>query len=167
MSKESVLKQMKFIRERTIALLDATSEELADEMPKGFRNNLRWQFGHIATSQENLIGYFLGLENTLPKSFTELFNRGTSPADWNQDVPTLVEIKALLKEQYERMLSLSTGRLEEEGSPLILGPEYKYETLAEAIDFTNFHEALHQGNIISLKRALGVEDLWAVEETSK
>lgn len=58
MNEEMLFKQMKFIRNRTIAMLDATSEELATEIPQGFRNNLLWNFGHIVVIQEHIIsGY--------------------------------------------------------------------------------------------------------------
>ncbi|WP_096272111.1 DinB family protein [Paucisalibacillus globulus] len=166
MNEEMLLKQMKFIRYRTIAALDATSEAIADDIPTGFNNNLRWNFGHIIVSQENIITYFLGETGSLADFYRELFNRGTSPKDWKEDqvVPTLRELRVALEEQYERMVALCSGRISEVGkNPLNFGPEYEFKTLGEAIGFTNFHESLHQGNINSLKLALGVKDLWTVQ----
>ncbi|GGA70025.1 DinB family protein [Ornithinibacillus halotolerans] len=165
MNEEMLFKQMKFIRYRTIAQLDATTEEIADEIPTGFNNNLRWNFGHVIISQENIITYFLGEKGILPDSYTTLFNRGTTPRDWNQEVPTLTALRKALEEQYDRMVALCSGKVSELGAnPLIFGPEYQFKTLGEAIGFTNFHESVHQGNINSLKLALGVKDLWAVEK---
>ncbi|WP_052345849.1 DinB family protein [Paucisalibacillus sp. EB02] len=164
MNEEMLLKQMKFIRYRTIAALDATSEAIADDIPNGFNNNLRWNFGHIIVSQENIITYFLGKKGSLPDSYRELFNRGTSPKDWNQEIPTLEQLRVALEKQYERMVALCSGKIADEGeNPLVLSSEYEFKTLGEAIGFTNFHESVHQGNINSLKLALGVKDLWAVQ----
>lgn len=160
-----LFKQMKFVRYRTLAMLDATTEEIADKIPNGFRNNIRWNFGHIIVIQENIIGGYLGNESTLPVSYHELFNRGTSPEDWkDKRLPTLSELRNELEQQYERMVEICTGKTKLEGeNPIIFGPEYQFTTLGEGISFANFHEAVHQGSINSLKRSLGVEDLWEVK----
>ncbi|MHA6250460.1 DinB family protein [Oceanobacillus sp. CAU 1775] len=165
MNEEMLFKQMKFIRNRTIAMLDATSEELATEIPQGFRNNLLWNFGHIVVIQEHIISGYLGNEVTLPVGYNELFNRGTSPNDWgNKEVPTLSEIKDELEKQYDRMVKICTGKIEMEGkNPIKFGEEFHFNTLGEGISFANFHEAVHQGSINGIKRALGVEDLWKAE----
>ena len=165
MNEEMIFKQMKFIRYRTIAQLNATSEAIADEIPEGFNNNLRWNYGHIYVTQDTIITHFLGEKGSLPESYMKHFNRGTSPREWNQEVPTLAELGSALEEQYEKMVSLCSGRISDEGrNPLVFGPEYEFKMLGEAIGFTNFHEAVHQGNINSLKLALGVKDLWAVQK---
>ncbi|WLR46661.1 DinB family protein [Halobacillus litoralis] len=60
MKEESLFQQMRFVRKRSLAALNATTEEIADAKPEGFLNNIRWNFGHIFVSQENLLARFTG-----------------------------------------------------------------------------------------------------------
>jgi hypothetical protein len=166
MNEEMLFQQMNFIRNRTIALLDATPVEILNEMPKGFNNNLLWNYGHIFVAQEYLLFTFLNEKHSVPPTYRELFNMGSTPKNWNVETPSLAEIRSYLVEQPKRMMETFSGRLEELGEkPFVLGPTVKFKTLGEVLGFANFHEGVHQGTITSLKRALGVEDLWTPVES--
>ncbi|KPB03216.1 DinB family protein [Bacillus sp. CHD6a] len=165
---ELLFKQMQFVRKRTIAALDATTEQLADEMPGNVKNSVRWNLGHIFVSQDTLLYPFLGEEHHVPKDYLELFARGSSPHQWKTEVPTLQEIRNYLVEQPNRIQKEFTGKLEEPiQQPFKLG-EYELTTLGELLNFSIWHEGLHQGAINTIKRAVGTEDLWSkVEEENQ
>lgn len=167
MNEEMIFQQMKFIRDRTVAQLDATSEEIVHVIPKGFKNNLLWNFAHIFVSQDYLLYSFLNEKHQIPEHYIELFRMGTSPTNWTNEPPTLAEIRTYLIEQPDRIIETFSGRLHEIGEkPFKLGPTVTFTTLGEVLGFANFHEGTHQGTINSMKRVLGVEDLWkkAVEK---
>ncbi|MGD6780304.1 DinB family protein [Sutcliffiella horikoshii] len=157
---EMLFKQMQFVRKRTIAALDATTEHLADEMPGNVKNSIRWNLGHIFVSQDTLLYPFIGEEHHVPKDYLELFAIGSSPHQWKSDPPTLQEIRNFLVEQPIRIQKDFAGKLEERiHQPFKLG-EYELTTLGELLSFAIWHEGLHQGAINTIKRAVGTEDLW-------
>ncbi len=169
MNENVLFKQLDFIRLRTLAFLDATTEEQADVMPEGFRNSIRWNLGHILLCHENLLFSFLGDQDkkAIPEHYDKLFGFHTSPDTWkeeNLNPPSLYELRGLLEEQPKRLKEVFGGRLDEEaGKPFNLG-SVTLNTLADVFSFVNWHEGLHQGNITTLKRVQGVEDLFAKAE---
>ncbi|MGM0843416.1 MAG: DinB family protein [Bacillota bacterium] len=161
MEDSQLFKQMDFIRMRTIAALDNTSEEMADFVPDGFKNSIRWNLGHIFLSSENLIHSFAGKNAHIPEGYQELFGFNTSPDTWESTPPSLPELRNLLSEQPNRLKETFMGRLSEKGEkPFQMTKEISFETLAEVVSFANWHEGLHQGTITTIKRAQGIEDLW-------
>ncbi|WP_226579568.1 DinB family protein [Halobacillus litoralis] len=161
MKEESLFQHMRFVRRRTLAALDATTEEAAGQTPQGFLNNIRWNLGHIYVSQENLLQRFLGEDPELPKTYLSLFNGGTSPEEWPENVPSLIELRGYLEEQTERMIHQFQGRLDEEGEkPFDLGGGVVFRTLDEVVNFSLWHEGLHQGTISAQKRAQGIKALF-------
>ncbi|MCA1055012.1 DinB family protein [Rossellomorea aquimaris] len=170
MQENVLFQQLSFIRMRTLALLDATTEEKADDMPDGFRNSIRWNLGHILFSHENLLYSFLGEQEkkALPDHYGKLFGYGTSPLTWKEEQltpPSLSELRELLEEQPKRIENVFSGRLDEEGEkPFNLGV-VTLTTLGDVFAFVNWHEGLHQGTITSIKRCQGIQDLFEkVEE---
>ncbi|MBX0356128.1 DinB family protein [Halobacillus sp. Nhm2S1] len=161
MKEESLFQQMRFVRKRSLASLDATTEEVADAKPEGFLNNIRWNFGHIFVSQENLLARFTGEEAHMPEGYIQLFHGGTSPDEWPEEVPRLADLRKELESQTERLIQTYGGRLSEEGEkPFDLGGGIVFRTLDEVLNFTIWHEGLHQGTISALKRSQGVENLF-------
>ncbi|MEA3322457.1 MAG: DinB family protein [Bacillota bacterium] len=158
---DMLFKQMQFVRNRTIAALDATTEQLADEMPGNVKNTVRWNLGHIFVSQDTLLYPFLGEEHHVPNDYLEWFARGSSPHQWKTNPPTLKEIRNYLVEQPTRVQKDFAGKLEEPiQQPFKLG-DYELTTLGELLSFAIWHEGLHQGAINTIKRAAGTEDLWS------
>lgn len=156
-----IFKQMDFIRMRTLAALDNTTEEMADLIPEGFQNSIRWNLGHIYLSHENLIHSFIKEKGNVPEGFAELFGFNTNPGIWETTPPSLNELRELLAEQPRRLRESFAGRLAQKGEkPFRMTNEIAFETLAEVVSFANWHEGLHQGAITTLKRVQGIENLW-------
>lgn len=150
-----MFKQAEFIRSRTILALESIPEEIADTMPAGFNNNIRWHVGHIFTVQEQLTFYFAKEPLNLPENFKEWFANKTKPADWKEAPPALETLKGLLAEQTFRIKQVFGGRLDEKvPKPFILGDGIQLETIGELLNFTLYHEGVHLGFINALKRAI-------------
>ncbi|OZM56309.1 hypothetical protein CIB95_12910 [Lottiidibacillus patelloidae] len=157
---KQLYKQLEFVRFQTIKLLESTTEELADQIPTGFNNNIRWNLGHIYVSLDNLLYSHLGEEPEISDDYFNMFHFNTSPADWKDKPPTLEELKEKLVSQEKRIKETFTGRLNEQGEkPFNLGV-VQLDSLAEVLNFALWHEGTHRGTIIAIKRALGVEDIW-------
>lgn len=154
MNKDALFLQLGIVRARTLKYLGDITEEQADIIPAGFKNNIRWNLGHILTVQEQLVYYFSGEKLYIPEHYPSLFANKTSPADWTSElnVPSLETLRKQLQEQTERIQKDFADRLSESvPKPFRLGEDRELKTVEELISFTLYHEGIHQGFINGLK----------------
>lgn len=148
--------QLAFVRRQTLKLLDGVTEELADRIPEGFRNNLRWNLGHIYVVCERLAFKQLNIPLHLPNGFTEQFEIGTSPSTGPVafPVPSLSELETLLKEQQERIRTALAHRLQEKiVPPYTTTSGMVLETPEQFLSFNLYHEGMHI-SVIKLYKVL-------------
>jgi hypothetical protein len=138
-------------RNNMVKLLESVSEEQLFIIPSGFKNNMIWNAGHALNSQQKLIYGLAGVPLRIPESFSVLFSKGTSPAEWKEkpDVKEikslLVETTAYLRKDYQNSMFKSYKEY-----PTSYGFELK--SIEDAIMFNNVHESLHMGTIMALKK---------------
>lgn len=149
MSEELVFKLMESIRSRMLAQLENVSEELADRIPAGFNNNIRWNLGHILTIHDMLIFQLNNEKSGFPADYPALFKNGTKPADWQQTPPALEVLTQQLEEQMKQIRETFSGRLDQEAAK----PFREMKTIGEIINFSFYHEGLHTGFIWAMKKA--------------
>ncbi|HLR02560.1 MAG TPA: DinB family protein [Virgibacillus sp.] len=149
MNEEQIFKQINLVRQSTLGELEGLSEEQADQIPDGFRNNIRWNLGHIYVVQNVLLTKFGGKKIDTPERYLELFAPGTKPADWEGDVPKLAELKEQLEKQPEKLKETLTGQLDDKAAEAF----NTLSTVGEILNFTLYHEGLHAGTIKGLKHA--------------
>ncbi|MGO4369270.1 DinB family protein [Paenibacillus sp. 2TAB19] len=150
---QPLFKQLEFIRQQTIKAVEGISESTLDIVPKGFNNNLRWNLGHIYLVQEKFAFYFSGETVQLPESFERWFGRGTKPADWEGELPSLDTLLAMLAEQPKRIEHTLIGRLDEPvKDSYTTGSGLTISTIGEFLNYTLYHEGLHFNSINLIKR---------------
>lgn len=136
-------------------LTDDLSDEQLLVQPPGASNNVLWNLGHLAVTQQLLHYKLSGLPMYLPDEVVEGFRKGTSPADWNGEPPARIgEIREWLVELPERLAEdHAAGRFDEfHEYPTSTGITLR--TLDGAIAFNNFHEGLHAGFVMRLKKRI-------------
>jgi len=95
-------------------------------------------------------------EPDLPPGYVELFDGGTSPADWAGKVPSLDDLREHLKMQPARTRGRLSGRLQDAlAEPFRIGSFIEFHTVGEVLNFAYYHEAIHLGFIKGLLNALG------------
>lgn len=147
--------QMAFVRNQTLNLLDGVTEEMADRVPEGFRNTIRWNLGHIYVVLERFAFQYLGLPQHLPEGFKEQFEYGTSPLNTvSIRIPTLLELENLLKAQQVRIHEILADRLEEKIiPPYTTSAGMTLETPEQFLSFNLYHETMHL-SVIKLYKSL-------------
>lgn len=151
-----LFKQTAFVRGQTLKLMEGVTEEIADRIPEGFRNNIRWNLGHIYVVLERLAFQYIGLPQHLPEGFKEHFEYGTSPLNnpVSIRVPTLKELEALLKNQQERIHEALAHRLQEKvNPPYTTSAGMTLETPEQFLSFSLYHEGMHL-SVIRLYKSL-------------
>lgn len=127
-----------------------TLEQL-NKIPEGFSNNLIWNIAHIVVTQQLLVYKFSGLPMMISDEMVEKYRKGTKP---EKDVTQAEadEIKVLLFD--------TLNKLEEDYNKGIFVNYEEYPTStgfilksAEgALEFNNFHEGLHIGIMMSIRK---------------
>ncbi|MDU0202276.1 MULTISPECIES: DinB family protein [Paenibacillus] len=140
-----LFRQLAFVRNQVLQAVEGISEETADQIPNGFRNSIRWQLGHIYVVMERYAFQYMGLPQQLPEGFKEQFEYKTSPLTTPADivVPTLSELKMLLKRQIERIQSELGDRLQDNVTPYTTSAGMKLESLEQFLSFNLYHEGMH------------------------
>jgi hypothetical protein len=151
-----LFKQLAFVRDQTLKVMDGVTEEMADFIPDGFRNSIRWNTGHIYVVLERFAFQYIGLPLHLPTGFKELFEFGTSPLNTPTTipVPTLQELGTLLKEQEVRIHEALAHRLQEKiVPPYTTSAGMTLETPEQFLSFNLYHEGMHL-NVIKVYKSL-------------
>lgn len=139
------------VRELVLKNIDGLTLEQLHTIPQGFKNNIAWNVAHLVVTQQLLHYRMSGNDCLVPDDLIDANRKGTSPTS------------QFTQEEFDEILELLQGlpdTLEEDYNEGIF-TEYKpYETstgfvidsMDSAIAFNNFHESLHLGVIMSLKK---------------
>ncbi|UFJ39844.1 DinB family protein [Brevibacillus humidisoli] len=153
MTEEMLFFQMNLVRKMTLHSVSDVTEELADLIPAGSRNNIRWHLGHILVIQEFLMFRLTGEQLGLTDEYFRMFGRGTKPADWQTTAPDLESLRSLLDQQTSRIRETFSGRLSDAArKPFVFRDGVEFKTIGEILNFSLIHEGMHQGYINSFIR---------------
>lgn len=120
-------------------------------IPEGFTNNIAWNIAHIVVTQQ-LLHYSLSEKDCLVSDeLITAYKKGTKPT------------RQFTQEEFDEVLDLFKGlpnTLEEDYEAGIFTEYSAYKTstgfvidsMEKAVIFNNFHESLHLGVIMSLKK---------------
>lgn len=147
MNEADVFQQLDLVRKISLNELGGITEEQGDFIPEGFRNNIRWNLGHIYTFQNSILSNHVGVDLDTPKYYEDLFSPGTKPADWKGDVPTLTEIIEKLTLQPGQIKAALSGKLDEPA----IKPFIKQNNVGQILTFTFYHEGLHISTVKAFK----------------
>lgn len=154
MANDMVLRQVEVVRAITLQRLESITEDVADIMPKGFNNTIRWNFGHILIVQDQLASNFAGLPQQLSPEFVTLFGNRTKPSEWQVEPPTLETLSYELKRQTAYIKESLGNRLQEKAKKSFVRLGFRMETIGEILTFSLHHEGMHTGVIYAIQRAI-------------
>ena len=145
---EVLFNQLESYRSEILSVVDAVSIEDAEKIPAGFKNNIRWNLGHIYLDQYLWIQAVTKETTDVPENFNKWFGYGTSPANFTEETPSVTELKELLRKQPARIKETYGERLEEEFPQTEMG----MHTIEQVLIRTIFHEGMHLQTILDLKK---------------
>nr|WHW29867.1 DinB family protein [uncultured bacterium] len=147
-------KQFEILRANRIQILkiiEPLSINQINKIPEGHRNSIAWNMAHLVVTHQLLCYKHSGLNILVTEEMVEKYQKGTVP----QNEMTLEELD-YVKEQ---LLAL-VDTFEEDYKANIFREYQAYPTSAkvilnditDAFQFNNFHEGIHLGVILSLKK---------------
>ena len=129
-----------------------TLEEL-NKVPKGFSNNIIWNIAHTIVTQQLLVYKLSGLPMVVSDEMVEDFKKGTkTERDLSQsEVDT---IKGLLFSTVEKTKEDYDNKVFQTYNQYTVTTKSTLRNVEEAIDFNSFHEGIHLGYILALRKSL-------------
>ncbi|RBA28990.1 DinB family protein [Flavobacterium tibetense] len=133
--------------------LDNYSLEQLNTIPEGMSNNLIWNIGHIIVSQQKLVYALSGLPMHISDSLFEKYQNGSRPNGKTSQIE-VDEIKKLLSEMVKKTKVDFESGVFKEFHPYQTKTGFYLGTLKEAMEFNNYHEGIHLGIMMTIKKYL-------------
>ncbi|MBG9794371.1 hypothetical protein ABD76_18400 [Paenibacillus dendritiformis] len=147
---EVLFEQLNTYRNELLELVEDISGEEAEIVPNGFNNNIRWNLGHIILDQYLWIRALTKEDPPVSMTYNQWFGYGTNPTHFTDDTPSFSELVSMLREQPRMIEEKYRDQMEEEFAPTDMG----MHTIEQVLVRTIFHEGLHMGAIIAIKRQI-------------
>jgi hypothetical protein len=122
-----------------------------NEIPDGFNNNLIWNIAHIVVTQQRLVYKFSGLPMRISDEIFEKYKGGTKP-DGAVSQAEVEEIKSLLFETIDQTEADFNSGIFKNYQEYTTSIGLTITSIEDAISFNNYHEALHTGVMMSIRK---------------
>lgn len=136
----------------TISRVKRVEDAKWDYQPEGFNNNIRWHAGHLFVTMETFIQQGMPSYEPVNLEWVKWFDDGTSPSEWDENVPSGEELLAALRKQLDWIIPFIEDKLAGDMSePLLIGDNVlTIESNEGLIQFLAWHEGVHAGVIHAL-----------------
>jgi len=136
-------------------LLAGISVEKLNEIPEGFHNNLAWNVAHMIANQQILCYRNAGTKPVIEDEFIDKYKTGTRPENFIDESEFKMFLQYLLStiDQFEKDSETKMFK-HYEVHEFKSYPGLKLESIKDAAKFVTFHDGLHIGYCMALKRAL-------------
>lgn len=148
---ESIFKTWKTSRKLYREFFDKYTLEQLNKVPPGFNNNLIWNIGHVIVAQQGLIYKTSDLQLDIPERLIDLYKPGTKPTGVTTQLE-VDELKELLPNLIDKTIDdFATGKFKVFNERMT-GTGFHMATLTEAFEFNNYHEGLHLGYMMGIRK---------------
>ncbi len=134
-----------------LTFLEKYTLEQLNTIPDGFSNNLIWNIGHIIVVQQMLVYKLSDLTMMISDEMVEKYKKGTKP-EHNVNQKEVDEIKAVLFSTLEKTRNDFGKNKFQKYNEFTSMSGFTIRTTADAIVFNNYHEALHTGIMMQIRK---------------
>ncbi len=134
-------------------ILNAYTLEQLNTVPEGFKNNLIWNVAHVVVTQQLLAYKLSGLPMMVSDEMVAKYRKGTQ-AEGIVSQEEVDKVRSLLfttLDQTEKDIEAGVFKSFQE-YPTSTG--FVLKSVEDAMNFNNFHEGIHLGYVLALKKAL-------------
>lgn len=122
-------------------------------IPDGLSNNLIWNIGHIIVCQQVLIYKSSNVQGYISDELIELYKPGTKPTGKTSE-KEVNELKQLLISLIDKTESDFYSDLFKVYNERTTSMGFHLGTLEEALEYNNYHEAMHLGCMMNIRKFL-------------
>ena len=148
---ESLIKTWKTSRQIYLGYFDSYDLEQLNRIPAGFNNNLIWNIGHIIVAQQSLVYRLSKLPMNIPTELFDAYKPGTRPTKAISQ-PEADELKRLLISLVDQTESDLADGLFQTFAERQTTTGFLLTTLEDSLHFNNYHEGLHLGYMLGMRR---------------
>ncbi|MBO9675094.1 MAG: DinB family protein [Sphingobacteriaceae bacterium] len=149
----ATIAQIKKTRTFVLELVKNLSTEQLNQIPTGFNNNIIWNIAHLTAAQQNLCYVRSGLKVTVDEKYFSLFLSGTRPVKFIEK-EEIISIFDILLNSMDRLATDYTSGIFVTFDPWDKRYGMKLNSIEDAINFVPFHEGMHIGYIMALKKLI-------------
>jgi hypothetical protein len=140
-------------RVNVLKMIDGLSIEQLNKVPEGFNNNLIWNIGHLVAAQQNICYKRAGFPFIIDETFFDAYKSETKP-EGDVDEAGFEHIKQLLISTIDQLEIDYNNGIFTNYQTWATRYNFEISNIDEALNFLPFHEGLHTGYIMVLKRTL-------------
>ncbi len=162
MNRAEAQKLLDWIHAFTNKMIDTWPADKATFQSAPTDNHLLWTVGHLATTYTWLTGLLTGTMGTgdggpLPASYNDLFGYKSAPKPGAADYPPLAEVRRHMDAAYGQFVAALRGLTEADlAKPCAMDAMGFASTRLDAVLKGCWHDGWHQGQLSTLRRALGL-----------
>lgn len=148
---EAIFKAWSTSRKLYLNVFDSHTLDQLNKIPSGFNNNLIWNIGHIIVAQQALIYKGSSLPMYISDDLLSQYKPGTKPTGTTSETEVaelkelLISLIATTEADFRKgIFTTYTERTAATG--------FHLASLRDAFEFNNYHEGLHLGYMMSIRK---------------
>ncbi|RUA11670.1 MAG: DinB family protein [Flavobacteriia bacterium] len=146
-----IFETLRFNRRTYLDFLDQYSLKQLNNIPQNFNNSMIWNIIHTVVTEQLLIYDLSGLPMKIDEEYISRFRKGTKP---EKDV-TAEEV-LYIKNNMMKLIDMTEedykSGIFKNYTPYLSSTDISLNTVDEALKFNLFHEGIHLGVILSIKK---------------
>jgi hypothetical protein len=140
-------------RRHLLELVKDLSIDQLNEIPHGFNNNIVWNLGHLVAAQQGLCYLRAGIQPVVDEKFLAMYKPGSKP-ERGIDAGEVEMIRELMFSSLQRFETDYNNNLFAGYNTFTTRYGVEISNIDEALEFILFHEGLHTGYVMALKRVV-------------
>lgn len=148
---QEILEITKTSRNMISKLVQGYTLEQLNKVPEGFKNNLIWNVAHVVVTQQLLVYKLSGLPMMVSEDLVEKYKKGTQ-TEHVASQEEVDEIMALLTKAIDQTAVDINNNLFQNFAEYPTSTGYVLNSAKDAMSFNNFHEGLHIGVIMAIRK---------------
>jgi len=127
-----------------------TLEQL-NKVPEGFNNNIIWNIAHVIVTQQILVYKLSGLPMIVTDEMVEKYRKGTKTEHFanQEEVDEILSLLTLTMDQTDKDIE---NKIFKNFTEYPTSTGYVLTSAQDAMTFNNFHEGIHLGVILGLRK---------------
>src|ERR1700712_609702 len=138
-------------RTKVLEIIQNLSIEQTNLIPAGFNNNIIWNLGHMIAAQQGICYKRSGLRTLITDDFWERYRTGSKPETPVTD-DEIAQIKQLLFSTLDQFDVDYHNQIFSNYTAWVTRYGVELASLDDGLELLQYHEGLHSGMIMSLKR---------------